>query len=105
VQLLDALRARRFGSLALSAACIASCALLVQAVPARVDRTRASGLWEMGVYAVKHHDARAAVDWFRRSIAEKPRLPTTHKDLALALLSLGENQEAESELRRALALD
>jgi arylsulfatase A-like enzyme/DNA-binding SARP family transcriptional activator len=46
-----------------------------------------------------------AIDLFRRAAQENPRSPVPPANLGAALLALGQVEEGERELRRALALD
>lgn len=101
---LDTARARAWGRVALAAAATALLAFLVQQVPARVDRTGAKGLWDLGLHAAQHGDPERAVELYRESIAQNPRFPMAHLHLATALQALGRTAEAEAELRETLRL-
>jgi tetratricopeptide (TPR) repeat protein len=100
----DGLRARRWRPLALALACAGGLWLFVHHIPRGVKLDDAQGWWQLGVRYAQQGDAQRALDQFDAALARDPSLARVHRDRGLALQQLGRLQEAEQELRRALAL-
>jgi 4-amino-4-deoxy-L-arabinose transferase-like glycosyltransferase len=79
--------------------------LFVSNVPAAIDRSDASGLWQLGVFEAQHDNPTRAAELFRDAIAHNPRFVFAHQDLGLALVALGRKTEARESFERAIALN
>jgi tetratricopeptide (TPR) repeat protein len=104
VMLGSALRARdgrRFGVVIAASAVLAA---LVQAVPARVDRTPAKGLWQLGVIRFQDGDYAESERLLLESIEANPKFPLSHQDLGFARMRLGRASEALADFEDALRL-
>lgn len=101
---LDALRSRRWRPLAVGGVAFVGLALLVQAVPARVDRTPAKGLWQLGLLRARAGDDVEAETLLRRSIDANPRFALAHEALGWALLRQKRSTEARASFDAALQL-
>lgn len=104
VVLWNAARAREWRHFVLGSSACVVLAVLVQAVPARVDRTPAKGLWQLGVLRFQAGDTTAAESLFRESITANPRFPLAHQDLGWTLLGARRADEALRSFEDALAL-
>ncbi len=93
---------RRLTAIAIGAGGIA---LLVQLVPARIDRTPAKGLWQLGVLRFQAGDFREAERLLTESIAQNPRFPIARQDLGWTLLREGRAQDALAQFDAASSLD
>ncbi len=100
----NAVRSRDWRRFALGSSACVVIAVLVQAVPARVDQTPAKGLWQLGVMRFQAGDTSAAESLFHESIAANPRFPLAHQDLGWTLLGAGRADEALRSFTDALAL-
>lgn len=101
---IDAFRARRWRALAIGGAASMGLALLVQAVPARVDRTPAKGLWQLGLVRARAGDDVDAEALLRRSIQANPRFALARDALGWALLRQKRPTEARASFDAALQL-
>jgi tetratricopeptide (TPR) repeat protein len=101
----DAWRAGRRGTVAWILLAWIAGVLFVRNVPAAIDRSDASGLWQLGVVEAQHENPLGAVDLFRQAIAQNPRFVFAHQDLGGALATLGRWSEARESYERALELD
>ena len=104
-RLLAMARDRAFVGLAASGAFLAAAILLVESVPAAVDRSDALGEWELGIAAVQRGEIESAVEHYRESIARNAHNSRVQADLGDALRRLGRTREAEESLRTAIAID
>src|SRR5262249_34525279 len=99
------IRARAALGLAGSAAFLAAAVLLVESVPAAVDRSDSLGEWELGIAAAQRGDLAAAIEHYRASIALNAHNSRVQADLGDAQRRLGRTREAEESLRTAVAID
>jgi tetratricopeptide (TPR) repeat protein len=104
-RLIEMARERRFGMLGASTFFLGATIVLVESVPAAVDRTESQGYWALGVYELQRGDPRAALPWLEESIRRKPNVSVVHQDLGVAQRRLGSASEAEASFREALRLD
>lgn len=104
MELHDAWRARRHGTLVGALAVVAGLATLSLNVPERVDTTQALGPWQEGVAHTRHGQDDRALAAFDESLRRKDGVWIVHKDRALALQRLGRTDEALSAARRAVEL-
>jgi len=104
VSAIDALRTRRWKPLAIGGAAFVGLALLVQAVPARVDRTPAKGLWQLGLLRARAGDEVEAETLLRRSIEANPRFALAREALGWTLQRQNRPTEALASFDAALQL-
>jgi 4-amino-4-deoxy-L-arabinose transferase-like glycosyltransferase len=98
-------RDRALLPLAASGAFLAAAILLVESVPAAVDRSDSLGEWELGIAAAQRGEIESAVEHYRQSIARNAHNSRVQADLGDALRRLGRTREAEESLRTAVAID
>src|SRR5262249_33874540 len=100
-RLVGMIRARALLGLAGSAAFLAAAVLLVESVPAAVDRSDSLGEWELGIAAAQRGDLAAAIEHYRASIALNAHNSRVQADLGDAQRRLGRTRDAEASLRPA----
>jgi 4-amino-4-deoxy-L-arabinose transferase-like glycosyltransferase/predicted negative regulator of RcsB-dependent stress response len=101
---LDCLRRREWTRLATGAALCIGLAFLVQQVPARVDRTPAKGLWQLGVLRFQAGELDEAERLLTASIAANPGFALSRSELGTVHLRQGRAAEALADFDSALRL-
>ncbi|MFT7486515.1 MAG: tetratricopeptide (TPR) repeat protein [Candidatus Paceibacteria bacterium] len=100
----DQWRAKRFGKVGLGLAVCLLFAAGMQVMPPGLDRSRATGLWALGIHELGQGQPRAAQPYFLAALEENPRSLYALRDLGLAHQQAGELREATERYEQALAL-
>ncbi|MFT7670847.1 MAG: Tfp pilus assembly protein PilF [Planctomycetota bacterium] len=104
LNLVHALRAKRWKPLLLTLGALVSLCALMQRMPPGLDQTDAKGRWALGIHEMSVGKIGKAQEHFKEALAANPNYWIAHKDLGLAYQQAGELLQAQKSFLNALLI-